>query len=345
MSQEMEGAALGSAGGLGRKGGHEPAAGEICLNCETVLEGRFCHACGQVNDNFQRPFLKLLGEGATDLFAIDSRVARTIPALIFRPGRVTRNYIDGKRARYVPPFRLYLLVSVLCFFVFFSFGATEEDISRLVEMERGNGAAVEQTTTNPDDTGSPGAPESPALPSPETSSDSPSDVGEISKPDTDSKSGTDIVTIPDEELSSFGKRLENNIKDFVDDPRRHWLMIQSWAPRISLALVPLTVLGLALAFPFRKNVFIYDHIVTALHYQTFTFIMSAIVMVMPTSLQSLMTSIYFFALPIYFWRMICVVYGSSWWLGGLRTFILWIAAMVSISLLVVALVTVVLATA
>ncbi|MEZ5998640.1 MAG: DUF3667 domain-containing protein [Hyphomonas sp.] len=69
-----------------------------------------------------RPFFSLIASSIADTFALDSRLWRSIPLLLFRPGRLTRNYLDGKRARYVPPFRLFLLSSVLFFLTVFGLG-------------------------------------------------------------------------------------------------------------------------------------------------------------------------------------------------------------------------------
>lgn len=54
------------------------------------------------------------------MFALDGRLLRTLPMLMLRPGRMTRQYIDGMRARFVPPFRLFLLTSVIFFLTVFT---------------------------------------------------------------------------------------------------------------------------------------------------------------------------------------------------------------------------------
>lgn len=87
----------------------------VCANCETQLEGPVCHMCGQVDDEYHRPVHGLFSEVIEGLFALDGRVARTIPALLLFPGRVTRAFLKGKRMRYMPPFRLYIIASLLFF--------------------------------------------------------------------------------------------------------------------------------------------------------------------------------------------------------------------------------------
>jgi hypothetical protein len=93
-------------------------AGSIaCLNCGTALQGPFCHYCGQPDKNFMRFFPVLLRELLEDFVDWDSRFMRTIKPLLFRPGKLTRDYLDGRRFRYVPPLRLYIFSSIAFFFL------------------------------------------------------------------------------------------------------------------------------------------------------------------------------------------------------------------------------------
>ena len=88
-----------------------------CLNCGTALQGPFCHYCGQPDRNFLRFFPVLLRELMSDFLDFDSRFARTLKPLLFHPGRLTRDYLDGRRYRYTPPLRLYLFASIVFFLV------------------------------------------------------------------------------------------------------------------------------------------------------------------------------------------------------------------------------------
>jgi hypothetical protein len=90
-----------------------------CLNCGTPLQGPFCHYCGQPDRNFLRFFPALLRELASDFLDFDSRFMRTMKPLLFHPGRLTRDFLAGRRYRYTPPLRLYLFASI----VFFLFAA------------------------------------------------------------------------------------------------------------------------------------------------------------------------------------------------------------------------------
>jgi hypothetical protein len=93
------------------------AGSALCLNCGTALQGPFCHYCGQPDKNLVRFFPALLREMLEDFVDFDSRFMRTIKPLLFRPGKLTRDYLDGRRFRYVPPLRLYIFSSLMLFFL------------------------------------------------------------------------------------------------------------------------------------------------------------------------------------------------------------------------------------
>jgi len=99
-----------------------PTPAGLCSNCETKLMGSVCHSCGQIADTYHRPVWELLQEVLDGLFGFEGRFWRTLPSLIFRPGKITRQYLSGVRARYVQPFRLYLTASVIFFLLVFSLG-------------------------------------------------------------------------------------------------------------------------------------------------------------------------------------------------------------------------------
>ena len=96
-----------------------------CQNCGEPLTGPFCAACGQRDEARILPLKHLLHEVFHEIVHLDARFFRTLLALV-RPGALTREYLEGRRARWFPPFRLYLLVS-LAFFAAASLGPTTKD--------------------------------------------------------------------------------------------------------------------------------------------------------------------------------------------------------------------------
>jgi len=96
---------------------YAPEEHGLCANCGTILTGRYCHSCGQ-SAHIHRSLLHMVEELLHGIFHFETKAWRTIPALIFTPGKLTRNYIAGQRTRYVSPLALFLFLIFLMFFVF-----------------------------------------------------------------------------------------------------------------------------------------------------------------------------------------------------------------------------------
>lgn len=92
------------------------AAPAQCENCATALQGPYCHVCGQHGHNPLRSFGHAVEEVLESFWHLDGRFFRTLRDLCV-PGRLAANFLAGHRARYVPPLRLFLVLSVLTFFV------------------------------------------------------------------------------------------------------------------------------------------------------------------------------------------------------------------------------------
>jgi len=91
------------------------ADGTSCANCGTRLVGPYCHGCGQRAHGSARSLGALFEDAWHSLTHIDARLWRTLGLLLVRPGALTVAFFGGRRARYLPPFRLYLVVSLLFF--------------------------------------------------------------------------------------------------------------------------------------------------------------------------------------------------------------------------------------
>lgn len=100
-------------------GAHSPTAGTVtCANCGARLTGRYCSECGQRHhDHPVHDFWHFVSEALEDLTHADSRLWQTLSALLFRPGFLTREFLEGRRVRYLPPVRLYLVVSLIFFII------------------------------------------------------------------------------------------------------------------------------------------------------------------------------------------------------------------------------------
>jgi len=91
---------------------------DACVSCGTALAGPYCHACGErrraPEELSARHFLRDFGD---DVFDLDSRAVRSLRILLLRPGKLTLEYVEGRRKAYVSPLRLYLIVFAVMLFV------------------------------------------------------------------------------------------------------------------------------------------------------------------------------------------------------------------------------------
>ncbi|MGB1043336.1 MAG: DUF3667 domain-containing protein [Tenacibaculum sp.] len=90
-----------------------------CLNCGYPFNGqeKFCPECGQKNKGNKLTFISFIKEVFNGFVTWDAKFWKTIIPLIIAPGKVSKDYIEGKRMRYANPFRFYLTVSLLFFLI------------------------------------------------------------------------------------------------------------------------------------------------------------------------------------------------------------------------------------
>jgi hypothetical protein len=98
------------------------AAHESCANCGAHLAGPWCSQCGQHSHESGRRLRDLLHDAWHSFTHLDGRFGSTLQLLFLKPGALTREYFANRRARHVPPFRLYLV----CSLVFFALTSAEK---------------------------------------------------------------------------------------------------------------------------------------------------------------------------------------------------------------------------
>jgi Protein of unknown function (DUF3667) len=86
-----------------------------CENCGTELRGHYCSNCGQAAIDYRRSFRHVIVDVLDSFLNWDSKFVRTIGLLLWRPGWLTNQFVDGRRVRFLHPLRLYLLVSIVFF--------------------------------------------------------------------------------------------------------------------------------------------------------------------------------------------------------------------------------------
>lgn len=292
MSVELETVGAASIGGLSTKQDAD-LAGQPCRNCGEVVEQRYCTNCGQLAASFHRPIWSLIGETVTDTLALDGRLARTLPVLLFRPGRLTKNYTEGKRARYVPPFRLFLLASLLFYLVLFALVPT----GTWVSMDDETRANIEQNLTD-----APGADE----------------VAQTAQEQLE-EAGI-YVDAPDEIRGD----IENQVLAVINNPDQFAAELEKWLPRLSILLVPLTILALGFLHVWRRKLYIYDHSIHALHLHSWIYITGSFMMLAGPYLPGFLLWLYIVSFLVYVARSLKVVGSTGWFMASLRVFLLFV---------------------
>lgn len=101
-------------------------AEKICLNCKTELQGYYCHVCGQENREPRDTVWGLVTHFFYDITHFDGKFFSTISLLLRKPGFLSREYMQGRRASYLNPIRLYVFTSAVFFLIFFTAMNTEK---------------------------------------------------------------------------------------------------------------------------------------------------------------------------------------------------------------------------
>ena len=90
---------------------------KTCLNCNFVVENRFCPNCGQENSDTRKTFHHLFIHFFEDLTHYENAFWKTIKNLLLKPSALTSEYLSGKRLSYLAPVRLYIFISFVTFFL------------------------------------------------------------------------------------------------------------------------------------------------------------------------------------------------------------------------------------
>ena len=252
-----------------------------CENCGAELQGHWCAQCGQPAIDYRRSFRHVIADLLDEFLNWDSKFFATIALLIFKPWRLTNEFLAGKRVRYANPLRLYLLASILFFFAV-NFGAKgiHFDASKLGSKDRAELEADLKNTDLP-----PEAREklqallqesSPSpTPSPVTSASSPPPSAETEQQKKQyGKIGERPFVAFDDAKSTtpFERWIEARAKEKMGEHgTKMGLFIStlfSNLPYMMLCCIPLFALVLKVLY-LRRHIFYIDHLIYALHIHTF----------------------------------------------------------------------------
>tara|TARA_Y100001968_G_scaffold158559_1_gene144980 strand:- start:400 stop:1173 length:774 start_codon:yes stop_codon:yes gene_type:complete len=121
-----------------------------CKNCNHSIDGEFCSKCGQKDIELLK-FKDLIKEFLNHLLDLDSRLFITLKYLIAKPGFLTTEYWRGRRVRYIPPFKIYLLSSFLYFFIYSILPKTDIVNSQINDPDFGRKKLATKVSINLDE--------------------------------------------------------------------------------------------------------------------------------------------------------------------------------------------------
>ena len=219
-----------------------------CLNCEAPLSGRFCSQCGQRAVPPHPTMRELAGYAASELSGWDGKFVTTLKTLLTKPGELTRQWIEGRRVRFVAPIRLYLAASL----VYFAVTAAAPNLRR----PDGGGVDIGPVSFGVTKNGAPARVAEGAQRAVETN-----------QPLTGAERDSAIADIADAPAI-----LRPLLLKAVDDPANFKNAVTRAMPNVFLALVP--VLGLILAVFYRRRHYP-EHLFFAIHLATLVFLARA----------------------------------------------------------------------
>ncbi|MEX1188930.1 MAG: DUF3667 domain-containing protein [Bacteroidia bacterium] len=114
-----------------------------CLNCGETVQGRFCGHCGQENVVSQQSVSHLVYHFFEDITHYEGKFWKTIRFLLLKPAFLTKEFLSGKRMKYVPPVRLYIFISFVTFFLPYILPSTNSDNSLSYEEKKSMSLAAD----------------------------------------------------------------------------------------------------------------------------------------------------------------------------------------------------------
>ncbi|MGE5563184.1 MAG: DUF3667 domain-containing protein [Bacillota bacterium] len=312
----------------------EPQAGEAadghtheanCLNCGTPLTGPYCHECGQ-HAHVHRTLSAFFHDFAHGVLHFEGKIFRTLPLLVWKPGELTRRYIDGQRASFVSPIALFLFCVFLMFAIVgltshsgHAMAAASADAARNLKKDQIKLDILKQ----------------------QRATMSGAEAAKLDEKIEDLKGEmVALQAMKDGKIDAsihFADQYLGGLSDALNkaakNPELLFYKLKTNAYKFSWALIPISVPFVWLLFPFSRRFRLYDHTVFVTYSLCFMMLLLAASSLVGVVSQSL-ASFAWFVPPFHMYRQLRGTYGVS--RGGAlwRTVGLIFFAFVAISLFV-----------
>lgn len=268
MSDIAEGLGAAIEGSLAAKA-VEPRAGSAnealaeteCANCGAPLTGPYCNQCGQ-KAHVHRTLTAIAHDLIHGVLHLDGKLSRTLPLLIFKPGSLTRRYIDGERARFVSPMSMFLFSVFAMFAVFQMIGFTTPTNLNLGDQLVAKGEAEISRLAREID----------ALPVDdpvriEREEELAAIRGFLNRAEAEGRTSSDDAEVEtmwkidenDANLTGFESIDKGLIKKWNENPGLVLYKLQANGYKFSWLLIPLSIPFVWLTFAWRRRFKAYDH--------------------------------------------------------------------------------------
>jgi hypothetical protein len=330
----------------------ELPAGEMpeCLNCGAHLRGQYCGSCGQRARSRLISLWELVRDAFGDLFELDSRLWRTLVPLVIRPGRLTYDYLQGRRARYMPPFRMYLVLSLLFFLVAFfdpreTFGILYEPQTQEDTDDEQRREAAEIADDVPGDLVEEGIIVGAPADADEAEEDAPDgprvqingeDAAEMNcQVDDQSIDGPDWLKrrLTPERLTHICEQVKK------DDGRQFWSNFYDNIPIALIVLLPIMAFVLKALYPLSRRYYV-EHLLFFVHFHAFLFLILTLQFLIgrlnatlptPEAVGILVIVAASFYVPVYLFVSMRRVYGQGRLLTALKYVVLTVSYLAGIT--------------
>jgi hypothetical protein len=226
----------------------------LCKNCDTELQGEYCHHCGQQDKQYIRSIFAVVGDLFGEIGHWDSRFYRTLTGLLFKPAFLSLEFVRGRHASYVPPLRLYFFISLISFMVLTSLidfefrSAQPQDKEVLAQVQDD----LDQNLPNPI---------KPLI----------DENGEV-KPPTVSLGDMTVPWMDEAEKAE----LEAKMQYLLENPAQLSQKLVSMTPQMMLLMLPFWALVLKFIYLFGHRYYL-EHLTVALHTHAFILLMLMLV--------------------------------------------------------------------
>lgn len=274
---------------------------EKCLNCGYPIIGNYCGECGQKAHLHKDSFWHMIAHFAGDYFHYDNKFWTTIKTMFTKPGLITKEYIEGKRVKYLNPIQLYIFVTTV-FFVFFM----SADKKSAPDINVTGTSQSQQQRANTPPKGLTGW-------STETGN-AQIGIGNLTPKET-TRADYDSVqnTLPEAKRDGFILRhIRHKSYEHTDN---FGLLIAKNFSKVFFLLLPFFAFLLAALF-YRRKMFYVDHIIFSIHFHSFVFILLigasiAISIWKNETFGNSLAILLFLGIGVYLFRALKVIYTES----------------------------------